>query len=134
MIFNKQKRYFNKKAVGVQNMIWDLEFKREKTRMIREDIRIEYDNLRSKLNVLDTQLNPEGKQELKEDELKVITDQKTLIETDISRFLGQMKGLDLEIEGSQVTPEYPDGVQGINHQLDALRELVGMLKEYSRTL
>ena len=55
-MFNKQKRYFRKKLDGVQKMIWDIEFKRAKTQLIREDIRVEYDNMRSKLATLENQI------------------------------------------------------------------------------
>ena len=52
-MFNKQKRYFKKKLVGVQNTIWDLEFKRFKNREIREELRKQYDNFTSRMGALD---------------------------------------------------------------------------------
>ena len=160
-MFNKQKKYFQSKLDGVQKMVWDIEFKRFKTREIREEIRQEYDNLKSKLSVIQTKIasqkkdptkiceihNPgEGKEKVHKDkgkceceyidnhieiaEIEGQYDQEILLSRDIERFIGQMKGLDLEIEGCKPNAEYHDGVQGINDQLAALRELQGMLKDY----
>jgi len=49
MFLNKKKKYFKHKLDGVQKMIWDNEFKREKSLMIKEEVRSEYDAVSSKL-------------------------------------------------------------------------------------
>ena len=141
-MFNKKKKYFKEKLSGVVKMIWDFEFKRQKTRMIREEVRQEYDRQKSAFAVLTAKIARErseqeaiGKENvMKPEDVARLDDQRVLMERDISRFEQQMKALDLEIDGSKPTGEYPDGVQGINHQLDALHELEGMLKEYIKTL
>ena len=116
-------------------MIWDLEFKRAKTRMIREEIRQTYDNLKSRLHILEEDIKKQKETPtMEKGDIARLDDQKVLLERDITRYEAQMKGLDLEVNGSKQTAEYPDGVQGINDQLDALRELMGMLKEYMRGL
>ena len=125
-LFNWKYRHFEKKLRGVECMIEDLCFKRAKTLMIREDIRREYDNLKQKVDVIDTQL--------KQNKNPTLEDQKVLITRDTERLEAQMKGLDLEVNGSKQTNEYPDGVQGISQQLDALRELSQMVKEYIKQL
>ena len=61
-------------------------------------------------------------------------DTKVILERDIGRYEGQMKQLDLEVAGSNPTAEYPDGVQGINQQIDNLRELSEMLKDWIRKI
>lgn len=129
-ITNWKYRYFLKKLDGVKKMIADFEFKRFKTEEIREDVRNEYDALKARLQALETQ----EKQPLKKEELAKLKDQKALTERDLKRYEDQMKGLDLEINGSKKTNEYPEGVNGIVHQLDALRELQEMLKEYIKEL
>jgi chromosome segregation ATPase len=135
MIFNKQKRYFQSKYDGVKKMTWDLEFKRFKTKEIREDIRAEYDGLKSKLSILDEQIKSEkDKPTMKKGERARLKDKKTIFERDIKRYEDQMAGLDMEIQGSKATEELPDGYQGINQQLDALRELEGMVKDYIKKL
>ena len=135
MFLNKQKRYFKKKLDGVQKMVWDLLFKKAKTQSIREDIRVEYDNMRSKLATLENQIKAQKeKPTIEAGDIARLDDQKILLDKDIERFLEQMKGLDLEVEGSGKTNEYPDGVQGLNQQIDALRELQIMLKSYIKEL
>lgn len=164
-MFNAKKDYFREKLKSVEKLIWDLEFKRFKTREIREEVRQEYDSQNSKFAVIDTQIksqlkdptkvcevhNPEKGAEAKHkdhgkcvceyidnhmdvNEIERLYDQKTLIKRDIERFLAQIKNLDLETEGSVPTPELQEGYQGIAQQLDALRELQGMLKSYVQQL
>ena len=134
-MFNKQKRYFKKKLDGVQKMEWDMLFKKAKTQSIREDIRVEYDNMRSKLSTLEAQIKTQKeKSTMEAGDIARLDDQKALLDRDVERLLGQMKALDLEVEGSKKTEEYPDGVQGIQQQLDALRELQIMLRSYIKEL
>src|SRR3990167_3480482 len=60
-MFNKKKKYFKHKLISIQKMIWDLEFKREKSLMIREEIREEYNNISTKLNVVENQIKSQKK-------------------------------------------------------------------------
>lgn len=129
-MFNKKKQYFKRKLDSVVKTIWDLEFKREKTLTIREEIRQEYENQKAKLEVLQARI----KSEKDEAERKKLDDNEALLTRDIERFEAQMKGLDLEVSGSKPTEEYRDGVQGINHQIDSLHELRMMLQQYIKTL
>lgn len=116
-------------------MIWDLEFKRAKTLSIKEDIRVEFDNLKSKLNTLETQIiSQKEKPTMEAGDIARLEDQKVLLDKDIEKLLVQMKMLDLEVEGSKKTNDYPEGVQGIAQQLDALRELQLMLRAYIKEL
>lgn len=134
-MFNWKKKYFNKKIRGVECMIEDLIFKRFKTLEIREEIRQEYDNAKSRLAALDEQIKQEKeKPTLEEGEAKRLDDKKVLLEKDIERLENQMKGLDLEVVGTRPSNEYPEGVTGINETLDSLRELLGMLRTYIKTL
>jgi prefoldin subunit 5 len=134
-MFNQKKKYFKKKLEGAVKMTWDLEFKREKTLMIREEIRSEYDALQAKLHIVDTQIKalPEDKKKWT-DEQKRLDDDKVIFERDIARYKEQMEGLDIEVNGANKSNQYPEGVNGINQQIDALRELQEMLKQYIKTL
>lgn len=58
---NKKKSYFKHKLDGVQKMIWDHEFKREKTMVIREEVRREYDGAGSKLHIVQNQITAQLK-------------------------------------------------------------------------
>ena len=130
-MFNKKRQYFKEKYEAVQKMIWDMEFKRSKTRMIREEVRTEYDITKSKLEVLNNQIKAQKeKPTMPEGEIARLDDEKVRIERDIKRYEEQMKNLDLEIDGSKPTAELPDGAIGINHQLDSLRELLIMVRDY----
>uniref|UniRef100_A0A6H1ZTC4 Uncharacterized protein n=1 Tax=viral metagenome TaxID=1070528 RepID=A0A6H1ZTC4_9ZZZZ len=117
-----QKNYFKQKIEGVQKAIWDFQFKRYKTQTIREEIRQGYDNLKSKLSVFSAKTNTETSPE------------KQALEKEIEKSIQQMKVLDIEINGSGSSQEYPEGIQGVNQQLDALRELQEMLKDYIKQL
>ena len=129
-MLNWKKKYFGNKVRGVESMILDLEFKRFKTQEIREEVRVEYDNLKNKLALLETQIKQQKENPtMEKGDIARLDDQKVLIERDMERFLNQIKSLDLEVNGSKPTNDYPDGVSGITQQLESLRELKDMLKE-----
>lgn len=113
-------------------MIWDLSFKTFKTREIREDVRREYDQQKARLSIISEEIKNWPSDKSEEDKKK-LEDKVVLIERDIARYEQQLKQLDLECEGSKPTNEYPDGVQGISHQIDSLQELRQMLKEWIKT-
>ncbi len=164
-MFNKKKKYFKHKLDGVQKMVWDLEFKREKSLMIREEVRQEYDKLRSKFYIIETQIkaqlktpdkicevhNPEkGKDKVHKDkgtcaceyiekameigEIERLYDSKEILSKEIGQLSNQMKTMDIDIHGANPTNEYPEGVAGIDQQLEKLRELQVILKHYVKEL
>ena len=122
-----KKNHYRQKLEGTEKLIWDLEFKLFKTQEVREDIRKEYDTQKSRLaSIEETIKNWKGdKAEKARHE-----DTKVLVERDIQRFEAQMKQLDIEMYGSTKTNEYPDGAKGIKDDIDSLRELTGMLKDW----
>ena len=146
-MFNQKKKYFKKKLEGVQKMIWDLEFKREKTSILRENIRKEYDGAYSKLQVIETQIKalPEDKKEWT-DEQKRLEDQKVLLVQDIEGvrngdgsvakpgYKDVMGEMDVQIHGSEKSQEYPDGINGIAQQIQGLRELQQILRMYIKKI
>jgi len=135
MFTNKKKKYFIDKLDAVEKTIWDLEFKRTKTRSIREEVRVEYDTTKARLELINNQIKEQKeKPTMPEGDIKRLDDEKILIERDLLRYESQMKSMDLEVSGSQPNKDYPDGVIGIDHQLESLRELKGMIKEYIATL
>lgn len=122
-----KKRHFEKKRDGVDSMIADLEFKVFKTLEVREEMREEYDALSARIHSHEAQIKDfKGKKEDKatiEDTLA-----RTKVEKD--RIEGQIRGLDLEVNGSKPTNEIPDGYTGIYTQIDSMRELRGMLTSW----
>ena len=134
-MFNKKIKYFKEKVVAVEKMIWDLEFKRAKTEMIREEIRQKYDETKQRLSIIEAKAKSEKeKPTIEKGEIARLDDQIVILKRDIERYEAQMKGLDLEVRGSVPTEEFKEGVQGINDQIDALQELKVMLKDYIKEL
>lgn len=134
-MFNKKKKYFKNMLEGVERMIWDREFKRNKALIIREEVRQEYDKNKAKLDIIQTQIKAQKESPtLEEGEIKRLDDQEIILKRDIERYEAQMKQMDLDVQGSKKTNEYPDGFVGINDELDSLRELQVMVKNYIKTL
>lgn len=142
-----QKKYFKKKRQAVQYQIWDFDFKKEKTLEIREGIRQEYDGALARLATVEAQIKSLPEDQTKwTDEQKHLLDTKALLLRDIegekngdgsiarAGYKDILKSMDLEVYGSGKTNEYPDGVNGIDQQLDALRDLYGKLTNYIKTL
>lgn len=133
--FNAKKRHFGKMLNGVKTMIWDLEFKVFKVRQIREDVRVEYDNLKAKREVVKGNIEKEKTTPtMSKDEAARLDDELVLIDRDIERYQQQMEGLDLEIDGSAATNQYPDGVPGLTQQIDQLQDLKVIIKDYKKRL
>ena len=124
-----KKGHFKLKLKGVEKMIYDLEFKMFKTSEIREDVRREYDQSKSRLSIIEEEIKNWPADKDQGDKAR-LEDKVVLLKRDVERFEAQMKQLDLECDGSKPTSEYPDGVEGINHQIDSLQELKLMLQEW----
>ena len=134
-LFNWKYKYFKKKLAGIDCMIADMEFKRFKTLYVREQIRQEYDQCRSKLEIIKTQIASEkDKPTLSVDDFKRLEDEEVLLNKDIDKKVEQMKQLDIEVNGARPTAENPEGHQGINETIEALRELTNVTKKYTQDL
>ena len=127
------KDHFKRRLQGTRETIYDLQFKVFKTREIREEIRQEYDMMKSRVESLTKQI-AEWPKDAPEGDRKRLEDDKVRAEQSVNRFLAQMKELDLEVEGSKKTNEYPDGVTGVTQNIDSLRELETMIVDYIKTL
>lgn len=111
-------------------MIWDLEFKREKTLQIREEIRVSYDASKAKLAACDELI----KQEKNKAEKARIEDEKVRLNRDVERYEAQMASLEIDVQGANPSSENPDGVSGINDQLDALHQLLLMVNAFIKKI
>lgn len=131
----KQIKHFKKMINGVEHTICDHEFKRYKIRSEREAIRQNYDSIQSKLDLLNTQIESEKeKKTLEKGERARLDDQKILLEKDTETYLEQMRILDAEVEGLAPSKDYPQGIKGVNGQLDQLHELIAIIKDYIKVL
>lgn len=128
-----KKDYYKQRLDAVERQIWDLEFKIFKSKEIREDVRKEFDSTKSRIESLKTQVKnwpkdrPEGDKKRVEDDI-------SRAERDLQRYEAQLRQIDLEIEGSKPTNEYPDGVIGAIHNIDSLNELKKMLQDFIKEL
>lgn len=128
------RRYFRNKLDGVEKLILDLEFAKFKTSEVREDIRREYDSMKSRLDELDIRIKAGKKPDEDQGEFNRLDDQKVLFTRDIGRLEEQLKRLDLEIHGSKKTSEYPDGATGITQKIEELRGLAQILKIWIKSI
>lgn len=128
-----QKRYFKQRDEGVSKMIWDLSFKVFQTRELREGIRRLYDQAKNRYANLETQVQ-NWPQDKDEGDKKRAEDEMVRLKRDIERHEDQMKSLDAEIDGKQSSPEHPNGVTGINGQIDSLMELRKMIRDWRKGL
>jgi len=127
---NSKKSHYKNKLKGTTKMRWDLEFKVNKTEQIREEVRKEYDYMKSRIDTIEQSAKNE-KDEAQKDN---ILDKKIVAEKDAERLLNQIKALDVEINGTTPNEQYRDGVTGIVDQIATFRELEGMLRKYIKTL
>lgn len=134
---NWKYRYFIKKYHAIDCMIQDFEFKRFKTRDKREEIRNAFDQSKAKLQSIETTIKHEEEKtdnKMPEGDLARLKDEVIRLNQLVESYLAQLKSTDVEIEGSPQTNEYPEGVDGITQQLEALHEVKGMVKEYAKNL
>jgi len=124
-----KKAHFKEKLKGTGRMIWDLEFKKFKIREMREDVRKEYDFTKARISSLENEM--EGFKGDKEEKARM-DDQMVLAKRDLERFESQLQSLDLEINGSKPNSQYPDGVSGLNDQIESLRALCEMLQAWAK--
>ena len=134
IFFNEKKKYFAKKIDAVRKSIWDLEFKRDKTLTIKEEVRQTYDNTKSKIASIESQIELLKDDKSKKGDVANMKDDITRLQQDAERYEAQMVQLEMEVFGAKPSAENPQGVQGINHTIDAYQELLVMLQEYSKKI
>jgi predicted nuclease with TOPRIM domain len=126
-----RRAHFKAKLKATRQMRWDLEFKVFKTKEIREGVREQYDSAKAKLFNLEKQRDAIEAGKPEREPLQKDID--TLTE-DTKRYEGQIKSLDVEVSGANPSAEYPEGASGINDQIEALRELETMLRDWISTV
>jgi chromosome segregation ATPase len=124
-----RREHFKNKLKAVEKSIWDLEFKRFKVREIREEVRAEYDNKKSKLAALEREMVEQKEGVISKEEREEMEKNKAILTEDINRHMQQMADLDTDIVGAPATEQSP-GKPGINLELDSYRELAEMLRIY----
>ena len=128
-LINPAKAHFKDKLDYTNKQIWEIEFKINTSRKVREDIRLSRDRVASGLQTLEEQAKLAHGDEKKKLEAKLKEEKETL-----KRFEAQMDLVDREVVGVEPSEENPQGQQGLNHHLESHIELREMVKEYIKTL
>lgn len=121
-----EKKHFKEKIKYMDVQIWNLEFTRFQISQIRESIRQEYDQLRSRKEAINSTLKTE-KDEVKITEMK---DQLEKVENGEKVMLQQMQDKDIQVNGCKECEQFPDGVQGLNEQIEVARMTQQLYKDY----
>lgn len=134
-IFNPEYRHLKKAVKDAYKVIWETKYKRYASLLQREKERRNYDNLQSRMAVLDTQIvSQKEKPTMEEGDIKRLDDDKVRLQAEIDKVKERMKALDLEVSGSPATVEYPEGLAGLDHRIDAWHERIAVLKKYLKDL
>lgn len=123
-----KKRHFKARVEQTDRSIWDLEFSREKYKMLREDIRQQYDRVNE--NVLQAKTSLSVEQAKSAPDAKVVENLQNLVaryEPDIEYLKKQMEALDNQID-CESNPE------ACTQKLEATRALREMLRSYAKKL
>ena len=124
-----KKSHFTEMRKGTERMVWDLTFKVYKSLGVREEIRVEYDHMKSRIDSMETQLeSAEGDVKAK------LEDDKVIAEREKDRLEKQIQAIDLTINGSVPTEQYKDGVLGVTEKIEEYENLVGVIDDYIKTL
>lgn len=137
--FNAKKRHFKKRLGINQLQTWDTQFQKERLKMLREDMRQQYDRVNENCTQMKQQLAPLlDKQNLTVEEaldekfdIKKVKDENAVnfinnikkYDPDLQFMVSQMKALDREIDGD-------DNPNSVQKKLEALVEVREMYKEH----
>lgn len=127
-MLNIKKKHFKDKLAYTQKQIWEIEFKINTSRKVREDVRVSRDRCVEAYNQIENRLK-----EVKGEEKKKLEEEQVKIKDDQLRFEAQMDMIDREVYGVQPTKE-TQGQQGLQDHLDSLISLREMVKDYIKTL
>ena len=129
MIFNTKKRFFKDKIDQVTKTIWEMEFKVEKSRQVREGVRQDRDRSIEAVGHVKARIEA-SQDEAEKDNLKKELEG---LEDSVSRYEKQMKMIDDQIVGSNGDKDN-EPVIGILEQIKSLTELRNMYKDYIKKI
>ena len=124
-----KKQFFKKKLKEIDYATWDLEFKINKSRQVREGVRLDRD--RAVEAIARVTVAIEGTKD-KEEKKKLQADLQVL-EENKARYEAQMKMVDEQIEGVTATEQTP-GQTGLLEVVRSHVELKSMVKDYIKEL
>lgn len=130
-----KKRYFKIKVQKTLMQIWDLEFRRDHLRGIREAVRQQRDRVKETSEVAKRRQEEEAAKGEASDK-KVIESLENLIkkcEPDLEQMAKQLSDLENETEGTNVDGEVVNA-QAVTQLINGNRQLLEMLSGYRRKL
>lgn len=139
-IVSSQYRYFTRKLKQVGYTIWDMEFKRFKSSEVREEMRQLYDWTKSNTAMLEEKLKTQKEKKdgdptkMPEGDIARIDDEIVRSKVKEEETLKSVKDMDIQIDGAKPSVDYPDGLQGLIQQIEALRELRQMIEQYLKKI
>lgn len=127
MFTSAKKKHFKYRLAVTERQIWDMEFQREKLRYVREGIRQQYDRLNEQNTITLSRLEEEKKKGGNKDTVKNLEALLEKYKPDLEYLKKQIEGLDNEIEGE-------NNPKSSTQQIEGLRTLKEMIKDYIKTL
>ncbi len=133
MFGNKKKSHFKKRIQNIEEAIYDLEFNRAKLKMIREQMRQQYDRVQESSLSAKAGLDAEKAKETPDE--NVLKNFAALVERyapDLEYLTKQMEGIDQAIDSEAV--DQKGNPLGATQKIEAARAMKDMLKEHLKTL
>ena len=124
-MFNTKKRFFKDKIDSVTKTIWEFEFKIQKSRQVREGVRLDRDRAIEAIQQIDARI----KGETKEEEKAKMEVEKGKFQENVKRYEEQMLMMDKQITGF-AWDETHEPIIGILEQIKSLVELREMYKDH----
>lgn len=126
-----KKKFFKEKIKSVKCKLWDQEFALYKQKENREEMRMDYDNKKAHILLLEDKYKKAKKEgKLNKDDLARIDDDKVRGEAALKDIEGYMKEADIGMYGCKPCPEHPEGFNGQQQLIEGLRSLLEMYNEY----
>jgi len=125
-------RYWSKKIKGMKKMIEDEKFSKYKALSLREEVRQEYDQEKSRLALIEEKIKnkKETIKELGKDEFERIKDEKVRADKRIEGLKRDMDQLTTKVFGGKPSMEHPAGEIGNDQTIEKLYDLIDTVKRY----
>lgn len=120
---SKKKKHFIKRLAQNQERIWDAEFERDKYRRIREELRRNYDKLKERVAVMESQ-----KEATKDKKAKAALD------TQIKNYNDDLTQMEKQLAGLQDRVENEQNPESLVNKIAAHVTLGALIKEYLNKL
>lgn len=123
---SKKRKHFEEVIRQTKKKLWNEEFRRERLKALREDVRIEYDRINEKVRMAKTRVEEEKKRG-KEADKEAIEKLEKLVEhysPDLAYKTQQMASLDKETDDETAPESCIALIQGYRAALDMLKAYV----------